>query len=165
MLNLNDIPIHILWLIVGSFFIALEAFGASGIGFLFAGLAAFVVALLIEFNVVSASAYIAQLGWFFGFTMLWAAILWKPMKRFRIGKGKPESFSNIVGEAAIVSGSGLKKGEIGQVKWSGTLMKAQLAEDEPLDLIGSGVTVIVKDMRGATLIVKKKVLDAEMMSP
>jgi membrane protein implicated in regulation of membrane protease activity len=145
----------IIWLVVGALCVALEAFGVSGVGLFFAGLAALCVAVIVESGVAAHGDFTAQLIWFFGLTVAWAALLWKPMKRFRLGS-KDKPFSNIVGETAVVVGDGLRKGQEGQVQWSGTLMRAAIAADETAESFESGARVAIAEVEGNKLYVKRK---------
>lgn len=145
------------WLIVGIACMALEAFGITGVGFVFAGLAALCVGVFIALGVLATDNHILQAAVFFGSAAAWAAVLWKPMRKVRLNFGKHGSgYSNMVGETAVVSGAGLKAGMIGEVLWSGTVMKAELAPHaQDVEVAVSGQVTIV-DVRGATLIVKPK---------
>lgn len=141
----------VIWLIVGALLVALEVFAVPGIGFLFAGLAAVTTGIVIHLEL--AGTLIVQLGWFFGFTIAWAAALWKPMKKFR-KSGKAHNYSNIVGDMATVINKPLKKGFEGEVKWSGSVMSAKLAVDSNLEEVAVGTQVKITDVSGNTLTVK-----------
>jgi membrane protein implicated in regulation of membrane protease activity len=142
----------IYWLIVGVICLALEGFGISGIGFLFAGFAAFLVGILIETSLISVDAYIAQFAWFFACTALSAALLWKPMKNWRLTK-RDASYSNMIGERALVHGAPLVKGKEGSVMWSGTPMIAELIGTSSVENVAMDETVIIKDIKGNKLFV------------
>ncbi len=158
---LSSLPAPYLWLIAGMVCLALEAFGISGIGFLFAGLAAIVVAVFIELNIVETGAYIAQFAWFFGLTMVWASLLWNPMRRFKIGKNTEPAYQNIVGDTAVVIEAALEKGKRGQVRWSGTVMQAEIAEDEKTTRIEVGSHVHIHAVKGSTLIIHARHLPVD----
>lgn len=143
-----------LWLLAGAVLVALEAFGAPGVGLLFAGLAAFAVALLIKAGMVDSAGYALQCVWFFGLTAAWAALLWKPMRRWRAGSGRAE-YHNIVGDSAVVAAGGLARGAVGQVEWSGTLMRAQIAVQEAAEFIEAGANVRITGVEGNTLFVTR----------
>ncbi len=139
-----------LWLALGALFLVIEVMGATGVGFLFAGLGAIVAGIATHFG--WADSALTQTSWFFLATVFWAIILWKPMQKFRTSSGASESFSNMVGdEAVVISGLQAAKAK-GKVKWSGTTMNAQLAENSPLPLLGS--TVIITQVDGTLLRVK-----------
>ena len=141
-----------LWLIAAAAFFACEVFGLSGIGFLFAGLAAIGVAIVAEIGVVTKSAYIAQFAWFFLLTAVFALLLWKPMRKMQTtSKDKP--YSNIVGDTATVGDEPLRKGQTGTARWSGTIMQAELSPHAPVDELEPGTIVKILSVSGTKLIV------------
>lgn len=142
----------IYWLILGVICIALEAFGITGIGLFFAGVGAFVTGVLIETGMVGIESYVAQFAWFFAFTALSAAALWKPMKTWKITR-KGANYSNMVGERATVTGEALKRGKEGKVMWSGAPMVAELVSGAASESVAVGETVIIKDIKGNKLFV------------
>lgn len=146
------ISIAIYWLVLSALCFALEVFGVVGVGFFFAGLGALSVAILMQTGTPAEAAFIAQFAWFFGFTMLWTAALWKPIKRYQSRK-RPSDFSNMVGDRAIVVGAPLEKNKDGQVKWSGTLMVAELSQDSAAQSIGIDEAVVIKSVKGNRLFV------------
>jgi membrane protein implicated in regulation of membrane protease activity len=141
----------ILWLIAGAVFIAVEIFGVPGIGFLFAGLAALVVGGGIEFGLIDADGYLVQFVLFFLISITSAIVLWK-----RLRDKRPPSYSNMVGTEAHVAAPGLAGKREGQVKWSGTLMRARLADDVNIDVLPEGETVIIRHVDGNLLHVVPK---------
>lgn len=141
-----------LWLIVGALFLAVEAFGIPGLGFLFAGLAAIIVGLLVELAVVADDNIIGQAAWFLGFTVAFAVILWKKLKEWRT-TSSGEEYSNIIGDTAIVGQGGLHEGRTGQAAWSGTTMMAEIAPDCGTDHIMEGDVVEIINIKGSKLIV------------
>ncbi len=148
-----------IWLAAGALFLALEAFGASGVGFLFAGLGAIVTAILVNYDIVDTDDTLAQFAWFFATTVVWTIILWKPMKKLRIGKDSGEKYSNIIGSSGIVTDGALEKGKGGKVKWSGTIMQAEIAEGAGVDRIEEGEIVVISDVKGTVLFVAPKKTD------
>lgn len=145
--------VSLLWLIFGVTLCALEVLTVPGFGLLFGGLAAMLVAVLVELGVMGELSYAAQVAWWFGMTCALAALLWKPLKNFYTHKNNPErQYNNIVGERAVVAGEGLVPGVAGLVQWSGTLMQAELVEGA--DALPAGAQALIVDLRGATLIVK-----------
>lgn len=145
----------IIWLLIGMMCLALEAFGVSGVGFFFAGLAALGVGLVVETGLAGSDAYLAQFAWFFGFTALFAALLWKPLRRWhsRRGMAGVSADGGLIGARALVAGSGLEPGREGQVSWSGTLMTAELAAGIT-QAVPAGETVLIVEVNGAKLIVR-----------
>ena len=144
----------IIWLAVGALLLALEAFGLPGIGLLFAGMAAIIVGIAVNYNGIEADDYVLQGAIFFLFTGVFAALLWKRLKEWR--SGSPDSgYNNMVGDIAVVSGAGLKKGERGEAAWSGTTMKAEIADDEPAESFEAGTQLRIAAVEGIVLKLKK----------
>ena len=146
-----DLSPSLIWLIIGAAALTAEVMGLSGIGFLFAGIAAFCVGILIELGVAPPGDYMVQTAWWFGLTGLWALLLWKPLRRYM---HRNQHYKNVLGDTATVGPAGLKKQVTGQVIWSGTTMNAQIATQCPLPEIAAGVQVKITDMQGTTLFVE-----------
>ena len=143
-----------IWLIAGVLFFALEALGISGIGFLFAGFGATTVGSLVYYSVLPQDALINQFVVFFIATAAWAILLWKPLQRFRL-RSPAQGYNNMIGETAYVGASGIdEKG--GEVTWSGTIMKAQIAQGVSAKRLDAGSQVTIVDIVGTTLMVKPK---------
>lgn len=138
--------VSVYWLLAGAVLLALEAFGLPGLGFLFAGLAAILVGLTVESGFVAADAVVAQWAIFFLATGLFAVLLWKKLKQWRMNPAI-QPYSNIVGTEAHVTQPIAAGGE-GEVRWSGTLMRARAADGQP---IASGTTVLVQAVEGNVL--------------
>lgn len=131
--------------------VVLEAFLLPGVGLLFAGLAGMTVGILAQLGLVD-NPY-AQAGLFFLFTGVWAALLWKPLRKFRSGS-QPGGYQNIVGSTAVVIGAPLTAGAKGQVRWSGTTMQARLAADSHPAEVAPGQEVTVVSVEGIVLTVR-----------
>ena len=144
----------IYWLAVGVFCFAMEAFGLTGAGLFFAGLGALCLSILVHLGVVGEMSWTAQFAWFFGLTALWAALLWQPLKNYRIRKRKSD-YSNTVGERGVVVEMPLVQGKDCKVKWSGAVMIAELHKDSSIDEIAIGETVTIKEIEGNRLVVDK----------
>ena len=140
-----------LWLLAGSVFIGIEIFGVPGIGFLFAGIAALVVGGVVELGVVGPENTILQFALFFLITTVSAILLWKKLKAIR-----GPAYSNMVGTTAEVMGGGLAGVREGQVKWSGTLMRARLADEVVIDVLPAGTFVVITKVEGTLLHVAPK---------
>lgn len=144
-----------IWLALGIVCVLLEAFSIPGIGFLFLGLASISVGGLILGTVIDAGDIGQQILWLGLLTVAWTALLWIPMKRFRMNKNaKP--FHNIIGNTATVTQSPLTKDRPGTVRWSGTVVKAQLANDAAVDTLAIDTDVIITDIQDAIFIVTPK---------
>jgi membrane protein implicated in regulation of membrane protease activity len=146
-----EISIMVLWLVIGVLLFFAEMI-LPGIGLLFAGFAALTVGLLLNFHMIGSEDYLLQALIFVVSTAIWTACLWKPLKKFRCGK---TTYNNIVGETATVSKKGVTKNG-GEVVWSGSVMKAKLADNSPVESIESGETVIIKEISGNILTVIPK---------
>lgn len=141
--------LNYLWLIAGALLIIFEFMILSGVGFLFAGLAALTVGALIEFGLVQ--SFTSQLIVFFASTLFWTLILWKPLKNYKLSHTHPP-FTDIVGETAVLV-SELAPGKTVQAKWSGTVMNAKLDPNNH-KILAKGAEVEILRVEGNTLIVK-----------
>ncbi len=141
-----------IWLIAGAILIIFEAATVPGLGIFLGGLGAICTGILIEAGYIDASSSGAQFACFLALTAFWALVLWKPMLKFRGGiKGKHHAeLDNVVGGSAIVDERGLKRGETGQVLWSGTVMKAELDDSTNIDSLSAGSHVTIKSISGTT---------------
>jgi membrane protein implicated in regulation of membrane protease activity len=150
-----ELSVTYLWLIAGIVLLLAEAFGASGLGLLFAGLGALVVSALLNAGVLDEEARLLQFIVCFAATAAWAFLLWKPLQKFR-GNKHSGSYSNMIGETAYVGSQGLTKGHVGEATWSGTIMKAELAAESSVDRLEGGAPVVIHNVVGNKLIVKPK---------
>lgn len=137
----------LIWFIAGGILLVVEFTLAPAVGFLFAGLAAFVVGFAITSGLVEDTT----MQWivFCASTLIWALFLWKPMKNWR--QNHDQSFSDISGEKVEIVGD-LEPGKTGKAKWSGADMKARLAEGA--EAIKDGTEAEIVEVRGNVLIVK-----------
>lgn len=156
MMELALTPMHA-WLLAGAAFIAIEAFGVSGIGFFFAGLGALTVGIVIRLGIIDTGALLAQFAWFFALTAAWAALLWKPLRMFHTSrKGQLQPYNNMVGDTAKVGAGGLRKGHEGSAHWSGTIMRAEIAPEEMADFLSEGTPALIVRVEGNKLYLKAK---------
>ena len=144
--------ISVYWLLAGAVLLAFEAFGLPGIGFLFAGIAAIVVGTVVELGVINDLAYITQIGVFFLLTTLLAALLWNKLKSWRVNPNAPH-YHNMIGTEAVVTRE-LFNDALGEVRWSGALMRARLADKT--GSVAVGTAVIIRAMDGNVLLVAAK---------
>ncbi len=143
----------LVWLIIGIVAMLIEILAIiPGIGILFMGLAAFSVSILVATEMGAALSLVGQSAWFFGLTVVYAVVLWKPLKRWRISSAKGETYNNMVGDTAIVIENPLQQGIIGKVRWSGTVMNAKLHQDAVTATVDATVEIVA--VEGNTLIVK-----------
>jgi membrane protein implicated in regulation of membrane protease activity len=136
------------WLLIAAFFLMLEAFGVIGVGMMFGGIAALIVGILIEFGVIDEVEMITQTAVWFGFTSLSAALLYKPMKRWRTTSSSGQHYDNIIGDSAKVVEDEIIRGTEGKVSWSGTVMNASIDPQCSVDSFAVGQTVKVCEVRG-----------------
>ena len=155
MMDAFNLPVGYLWLIAGGVLMALEAFGAPGIGLFFGGLAAVLVGLLIQADLLSTADYVLQFGAWFGLTSVLALLLWKPMKRWhtRPSAGGSE-YHNMVGDMGTVCDGELVRGSTGHVRWSGTIMIAEIDPIADAVRIEEGAKVEITQVKGNTLFVR-----------
>ena len=140
-----------LWLtILGVTSIILEMGFISGIGFLFIGLGALSVAGLIEFNLIKEDNLLNILLALISLSSLYFLIFWKLFKNAQMQDTK--NYGEIIGKEAIVIYSDIKGHTIGKVKWSGTIMNAQLIDTNYY--IKEGETVKIVKVKGNILFIK-----------
>lgn len=144
------------WLIACLIMLAIEAFGVPGIGFLFAGLAAMLVALLVHLEIIARSDWLLQLGAFGALTALLAVLLWKRLIAWRTQRSASGSYHGMIGDMATIGKGGLEAGKIGQASWSGTSMSAMIDPACGLKQIDEGTLVSITAVKGNQLIVAPK---------
>jgi membrane protein implicated in regulation of membrane protease activity len=138
------------WLLLAALFAAIEIFAIPAIGFIFAALGALVTALCLQFGWIDATPAMAFSA-FFATTVASGLLLWRWLKNLYQGRG---NYSDVIGTTAEVCEAPLTKGKRGTVRWSGTTMRAMLAEDAPVTEVAVGSTVTVIAANGTTLTVK-----------
>ena len=141
--------INYLWLIAGAVLVIFEFMLFSGIGFLFAGLAALTVGALAEMHVLND----LTMQWvvFFIATLVWTLVLWKPLKNYKLNQHH-QPFSDVVGQKAILI-TPLAPGQQGRARWSGTIMNAKLDANNE-GILAEGAEVHITRVEGNVLIVK-----------
>lgn len=150
---LTSLPPSQLWLIAGAVLAAMEAFGIPGIGLLFGGIAAFLVAIIIEAGVIMQEDFALQFGAWFIITIISALLLWKPMKHWRSRPSSP-AYSNMIGSTATICEGDLVAGKKGKAIWSGARMNAEIAPDMGVEILHDGETAIIHAVDGNTLQLK-----------
>jgi membrane protein implicated in regulation of membrane protease activity len=140
-----------LWLtILGVVSIILEMGFISGIGFLFIGIGALSVAGLIEFNIINKDNLLSILLALVSLSSLYFLIFWKFFKKAHMQTLK--NYNDIIDKEAVVIYSDIKGHTIGNVKWSGTIMNAQLVDTN--DYVKEGETVKIIKIKGNILFIK-----------
>lgn len=142
MLNIEP---KFIWMSLGIILIALEILGISGIGFLFAGLGAIITFMLINFNIVT-SNLISNIAIFLTSSAICTLLLWKTLKRSL--SNPKHNYQNIIGNTCQVIGNNLEKGKIGNVSWSGTVIKAKIDSNSKQEAIKTGSTVEIVSVEG-----------------
>jgi membrane protein implicated in regulation of membrane protease activity len=147
------LPPVLLWIILGLVAVSAEIFAVlPGVGLLFVGLAGFSVAIVLA--TIENLTPVWQLIAFLGFVLLYASILWKPLKRWRMPSANSVPYNNMIGEKAVVVAADIYQGTVGKVTWSGTTMNAQLDNASTLEKVMVGQTVEITSVQGNTLIIK-----------
>lgn len=139
------------WYIASMVLLLMEALAIPGVGLFFAAISALCLGALTQSGVIAVDDSLTQGTVFFFLTALWAAVLWKPLKRMRLSKS-PQSHNDMVGRSAYVTGGALEKGVKGTAKWSGTIMTARLAKDAGIEAAAEGTELKIIDVQNATLI-------------
>lgn len=150
-IKLDELAPHTLWLVAGALLIAIEIFLVPGSGILFAGLGAITVGGIMVAGWVHATDN--QFILFFLSTAIWAAILWKPLKKMMNSEGS--GYSDFIGQKAIVHGEPLEKGKRGEVKWSGAIMSCEISPEESAEKILPDTEVTIIEVSKGILRVKK----------
>ena len=131
----------------------LEIVMFQGVGFLFAALGAISVGAFLIFGLIDNLVH--QFILFFAATAFWTALFWRPLKQFIAGRDS--GFNDMVGSTAIVYDKPLEIGKIGQIKWSGTIMKCELVAEAPGEnTIDQGSEVTITGVSKGILMVRAK---------
>jgi membrane protein implicated in regulation of membrane protease activity len=138
------------WSILAIIFFILEIF-VTGIGFIFAGLSAITLAVLINFDLIAEEEIIYQLAWFFILSFAWAVPLYKLFRKY--ANEQKEKYSNIIGDVAVVLSEVITK-EKGKISWSGTIVEAKLAKDNDENELSKGANVKIVNIVKSVFIVK-----------
>ncbi|NET71329.1 MAG: hypothetical protein F6K62_10490 [Sphaerospermopsis sp. SIO1G2] len=161
----SDISPTYIWLLLTAMFLTLEAIGISGVGMVFGGIAAFILAIMVEMGLVKSDALLTQSALWFGLTVMIAALLFRPLKRWRTDPSSTDKFENMIGNTAKVAAGGLMLGKPGKVYWSGTLMNAQISPNSEKEAFMEGDMVEIEYVRGNQLIVKTHMDTMEPPTP
>ncbi len=140
----------VIWVVIAVALIIVEV-TAPGIGGLFSAVAALSVGALMILEIIDPDSFVEELVYFFGLTIFWAVILWKPLKKMM--QSPDGEFSDIIGTRAKVVEGDLHKDSVGKVKWSGVNMHAQVHECCDKKTIKDGEQVWIVDKDGMTLLI------------
>lgn len=142
----------IYWLIAGLLMIFLEVSLVTGIGILFAGLSACLVAFSIQMNWISQDDILWQFIWFFALTGAWALVLWKPLQQFQ-NRNPNLQYKNIVGDMVTTQTAPDDINQTFTARWSGSQVKVKMAEKTfTLPKVGDELEIV--DVKGNTFFVK-----------
>ena len=125
---------------------------------LFSSVSAICVGVLLYAGIGEQHDWISQFTVFFMLTAFFTLALWRPLKRLTGGKRADihdQPLHNIVGQDVVVVGNALVPGKEGQVRWSGTIVRAMLAEGVNQEFQVDAVLVVV-DVKGNIFIINKK---------
>lgn len=142
------------WLILSVVLLVADIFSLT-IAMFFGSLAALTVGGAIYFNVIAESSVESQLIVFCMAYFLWGVCLWKPLKNLRQKLGGQTEYQDIVGSEAVVA-QDVTSNNAFKVKWSGTLMRARLSENQQELHLKSGDVVEVISVKGNMLTVVSK---------
>jgi membrane protein implicated in regulation of membrane protease activity len=145
-----------IWISAALTLILLEVIMGFPLVFFITGLAAFSAAFAIWLWPILVGSVIDQVIVFLGAIPLWALILWKPLKLALKKHKEQNNFLNIVGQSAIVNEAELIKGKSGNIRWSGTIVRAQLSQDVQQAKVSAGEEVTIVEVKENIFIVKHK---------
>jgi len=155
-MDINNLEPFDVWLIIACLLFVIDVFITGGIGLVFGGLAALATAFLLYLNIIDSDATLLQMAIALGLTTLFGAMLWKPLKKWRLNPTLENKITNLIGDTVEVTEGSLKKGVIGRVKWSGTIMHAELDSDADVDELADGAAAVIISKKGTTLTVGPK---------
>lgn len=141
---------EVIWAIIAAAFLIIEVGIATGIGFFFAAMAALTMAILLVTDLLEPTTFWYHVGWFFLFTSIWAVVLWRPVKKWF--KHDSAGYDDMIGTRATLLDP-IEKHKTGNAKWSGTQMRARVADDAEVDRIAAKTEVFVVETEGSVLLV------------
>ncbi len=139
------------WLVAAAVFFLIEVLIIPGVGMFFAALAALMLGTLILLGVVATDSFTLEVAIWFGLTVFWAAVLWKPLKNMR--SKNTEDNDVYRGTSATVEREPLRRGETGMIRWSGSSSRAMLRAESEHAFLDVGQKCWVWEKQGAYLIV------------
>ena len=153
----------IAWLLIGILLIIVEVIGLPGIGFIFASLGAITLGGLMVSDIVVVEGLLDQVAYFLFFTIVWAVILWKPLKR-SLKNPSDDTYQNIVGSYGETTYGALKVGKVGYIKWSGTRIRARIRPESDTKIIKERETVFVHGQSDGILFVDTMEADLDKIN-
>jgi len=103
-------------------------------------------------NFVTTHTLADQIAYFFFLTIIWGVALWKPLKK--LSNKNVHKYKNLSGtEAVVLEEGGLQAGRVGNVKWSGSILRAQIEPLSSVASIAKGETVWVHGQHDGVLLV------------
>jgi membrane protein implicated in regulation of membrane protease activity len=142
--------LNILWFVIGTLLILAELY-LGGIGIFLVGLGAITTGAFATWEIITLNDLVIQMITFFAATAIWTIILWKPFIGMKTNDNK--QFSNMIGDEAIVQKDKLVRDVVGDVKWSGTILRAKLSHTSPVDYVDKGgVVKIVAIEKGIVIV-------------
>ena len=95
------------------------------------------------------------IGFFFGLFCLCLIVLYKP-KKYLVCMDNVEAYHNIKGGIAAVYSHDLKGDNLGEIKWSGAICRAQLAPSSKNTSLKKGDDVTIISVKNNIFIVDKQ---------
>jgi inner membrane protein len=141
------------WFLLGLVLIVLEVVMGFTIVLLFTSLAAFTVGFIMYWKFMVFEGIYWQFAAFFALTVIWALILWKPLKRLKERNSKHGNVQNFVGQSVEVIDADLTKINPGNAKWSGTIVKAIIHPDFREEKLPVGTIAKIVDVRDNVFVV------------
>lgn len=141
------------WLVLGFVLVILEVAMGFTLVLFFAGMGALTTALLLHYSYIGDDAVSTQVAVFFVATTLWAISSWKPFKHIVAKLRSHNSYNNIAGQEVQIIDADLVKGETGNAKWSGTVVRVKLDDDSPSEVLTVGSIAKVKEIKDNIFIV------------
>ncbi len=140
---------HIFWLILGILFIIIDLLILRRSGFLYFGLGAILLGLLMTFRYIDDVNAISQVLYFIFLSLVWKGVFFKSRKkRARIAAAQ------IIGsEAEVAERSGIVPGRIGNVKWNGVIRRARISPDSSIEKVDFGETVYVQEEQDGVFLI------------
>jgi len=142
----------VFWLVLSVILMGVEVLGLTGMGAFFGGFSALLIGAAVYYDLVGADQLVLQAAVFLAMTAGSIFLFWKTV--WGAPEGELGSYHHLIGDRATVWSGGLKKGQTGNVRWSGTTMLARIHDDAKKVEFSSGEEVSIIEIHGNILIVK-----------